>query len=207
MDLEGGGSRRPNCDQLLSYSVIISEIPRHYRQDTYKVNGSNCTWLSAAMLIGRYDSEDGRQMSIQLYNDNNVDKFEYMMVSKNSNQQLHDENDKDSVTQPLSYFVEKYGYMLQRVKNKHKCYIQYLLDETTKGKYICVLTTHSNEKTHVMGIDCDKKELCDCMEKYYLKLSKASLDYCCGSNNFGLREITTCRKITQQQRSQKKKSI
>ena len=116
MDLEGGGSRRPNCDQLLSYSVIISEIPRHYRQDTYKVNGSNCTWLSAAMLIGRYDSEDGRQMSIQLYNDNNVDKFEYMMVSKNSNQQLHDENDKDSVTQPLSYFVEKYGYMLQRVK-------------------------------------------------------------------------------------------
>ena len=69
------------------------------------------------------------------------------------------------------------------------------------------MTTHSNEKTHVVGIDCDKKEICDCMEKYYLKLSKASLDYCCGSNNFGLREITTCKKITPQQRPQKKKSI
>ena len=43
------------------------------------------------------------------------------------------------------------------------------------------------------------------MERYYLKLSKDTLDYCCGINNLGLREITTCRRVIQQPAKKNKK--
>ena len=37
--LEGGGSRMKNCDKLLSYTAVTTNIPQHFRQDTYKKMG------------------------------------------------------------------------------------------------------------------------------------------------------------------------
>ena len=200
-----------NCDKLLSYTAVTTKIPQHFRQDTYKKNGSNCMWLSAAMLVSRFNSDHGYQMANRLNEFNNIEKFEYMMLSRRSKSQLQ-YIDQDSLPEPLGYYLQEFGYQLKKVQknennNKRSCYVKHLLDKNTKGLYICQLTTYSNEKTHIVGIDCDEKLIYDCMERYYLKLSKDTLDYCCGINNLGLREITTCRRVIQQPAKKNKKQL
>jgi hypothetical protein len=64
-------------------------------------------------------------------------------------------------------------------------FIDYLLDTNTTGLYVCMLQMRIGIKTHVIGIDCYKKTIFDCMEDYSLCLNKENYDYCCGQGSLG----------------------
>ena len=60
------------------------------------------------------------------------------------------------------------------------------------GYYICLLSTAFGQKTHIVGIDCYKGEIYNCMENNMLKLSLDTLNYCAGKNVGGLYEVYVC---------------
>ena len=67
--------------------------------------------------------------------------------------------------------------------------------EKRRGYYLYLLSTVSGQKTHIVGIDCFKGEVYDCMESNKLKVSLDTLNYCTGKNVGGLFIIYVCMEL------------
>ena len=96
-----------------------------------------------------------------------------------------------------TYLSNYFGHQLRNVvqtKQGTVGYVNFLL-KNDKGYYICLLSTVSGQKTYIVGIDCLKKEIYDCMESNILRLSLETLNYCAGKTVGGLDGIYICMEL------------
>ena len=172
------------------YHKKKEEIPKSFQQKTYHTD-NNCVWLSAALLINTSNENLAKKM-IEYFKENPV-RFEWLLILKQTKKSIINESviKKDTLQQILQ---AKFGYELKKVKkhSRNLRYEDYILCPETDGLYLCLLETLSGSKTHIVGIDCNKSTIYDCMEENALQLTRKNLDYCCGPNSNGLKHISLC---------------
>ena len=130
---------------------------------------------------------------LSLMNDD-FHNFEWMVLTKPPKDQV-----ASLKTTKLIDLIQKkeIGYTLLKVPRMiHESYLDYIFKEETSGQYICQLETTSGDTKHVVGIDCDKKAIVDCSEKFALTLTRENLNYCSGSDINPVRKIIYCMKLT-----------
>lgn len=85
------------------------------------------------------------------------------------------------------------GYVLKSVpKPVNGCYKEWLININKKGKYVVMLKMSDGEYSHVVGVDCDKNLIYDCMEKYALELNSDNFDFCGGMEDVKVKCIPIC---------------
>ena len=201
--MEGGGHRSKMIN--LPTGSIVRPIPRKFHQAYYKYNGSNCTWLAAAMLINIEEPNIADLMLAKLDGSKKLIKhFEYMQLTKYSRNQKKYFS-KDDQPKPLVQYLEDfYKHQLKKVNANNivkgdKCgYMAYLLNKDTKGYYLCQITTEGGQKSHIVGLDCTNGEIYDCMETHTLKLNRENLDYISDVKLGGISGIYVCKEIIKQ---------
>ena len=187
--LTGGGYRPRNDAENLT-----SEDKKELLRDEFQVLNNErfsncCAWLSAALLIN-VENEDIATHMLKLM-DNDFTDYEWMCLTKDPHQKFKVTGGNLLIQRlqkkPIKYDLRRVAYL-----GKNKTYLDIMLDKETKGQYICQLKTSVGTSRHVVGIDCNKKVIFDCCERYALKLSLKNLHYCCGENFAKLDKIVYC---------------
>ena len=110
-----------------------------------------------------------------------IEFFEYMNLKKLTTYQREYESN-DYLVPPLGeYLASYYRHQLCKVSLPKGIpgYLDFMLHQKS-GYYICLLLTDSGQRSHVIGIDCFKQEIYDCMETHTLCLNRDNLNYCAG---------------------------
>ena len=192
--LVGGGSRTKNTKNDLQEGATIKEVEKKFLQNYYKQNGSNCTWLTAAMMINITNKTQAQAMLNEFNTSKDtIEFFEYMNLKKLTTYQREYESN-DYLVPPLgTYLASHYRHQLCKVSlpKGTSGYLEFILRQKI-GYYICLLLTDSGQRSHVIGIDCFKQEIYDCMETHTLCLNRDNLNYCAGKILGGIKDITTC---------------
>ena len=84
------------------------------------------------------------------------------------------------VSQHLNHHTD-FGYQIRRIYVQSHI-LEYLMQPTTTGKYLCILTDLNFAANHAVGIDCDHhpKFIYDCCEETALYLCPSNMDKCVG---------------------------
>ena len=173
LKLVGGGYRPRNDTDRLSDDDKIEKLRDEFQVLTDGRWSNCCAWLSAMLLIN-VDNENLATHMLEVMDEEPLSDFEWMCFTRDptgKGKTLIKRLQKNDIQYNLKT-VAYYG--------KDKTYIDIMLDEDTKGQYLCQLKALKGESTHVVGVDCNKKCIYDCCEQYALKLTKENLDYCCG---------------------------
>ena len=193
--LEGGG-RRNNTVANLPYGAALFKNDENFLQDKYTIDGSNCTWLSAAMLVNINDPDTALKMTNMLAG--NVNKFEFMMMKKKSKHQREYADGREIPV--LSDYLSRYfRHQLSKVTryNRTESYLKFILNENVKeGYYICQLSSPSGRQSHIIGVDKYNNHIYDCMETHVIDLTQNNLDYCGGEEDGGVDCIVHCMKLS-----------
>ena len=188
---KGFGTRDEMRNKSLADFVYEYPIEDKYYQQTYSTE-NNCVWLSTAILVKSIDQKDGDWM-IDLFLKDKV-KFEWMNIKTQK-------KNKANVNISLKYASESLqeklqrdvGYALKSVqKPVNGCYKEWLINTNIHGKYVVMLKMGDGEYSHVVGVDCDKNLIYDCMEKYALELNSDNFDFCGGKEDVKVKCIPIC---------------
>lgn len=183
-----GNLKYSKAESSKSDTVLLNPIPEMFLQKTHnRENG--CSWLTLAILVHLVNPTVAENM-ITMYR-NDYERFEWLGLTK-----IHrDFKDMGYETVQSILQNERIGYQLKKKKISkcsRQCHIEYLLDNETKGLYLCSLDPCMGSTTHVIGIDCDNKLILDSEETHKLELTMANLNRCCGFNSGGIKSIRLC---------------
>ena len=188
IELKGGGYRNTE----LSYEIDPINFMWKFRNEFQckDVRFENCcVWLSAVLLIDKYEPEVAthmlEMMNIQLKS------FEWMFLCK-----VPIIYQQQEPTKLIDMLQKKgIGYTLKKVRLKNYVegsFLELLLNPKIVGKFICQLESHGGNRQHVIGVDCEQNAILDSCETHALKLTRENLDYCCGQYLKGLKHIVYC---------------
>ena len=206
------GSRNSSNESDLSDNDKRSVLDDKFRQETYKKKyemDNNCAWLCIAALLNSYDTKAADEMIRRMDDPNTCYQYDWMyLVSREK------EMKQFKLSQAHNNIVNDrmkgkgIGYTLAKVRNfqctKHG-YLKYIMNSSTRGQYVVSLGNERQQASHCVAIDCDKKLIYDCMEKYVLSFTRKNLNYCAGSDEIGVHCIPHCYKIIQTARKLPKK--
>ena len=167
-------------------------IPPNYRQESTGPNSNNCVWLSAACLIRQMNQKDGNKM-IHLFK-NHKSKFDWLHIRepKDPTEKLIEiQNGRE----PLQIVLQRdIGYNLKGATkvDTSKCYIDYLMNHASSGKYVVVLKFGDGDDNHVVGIDLDNNLIWDAADDFALHFNMNNLNYCCGKDGESIKSIPMC---------------
>ena len=182
--LTGAGYRPRNDSNRLSDDDKKELLRQEFQMLTDESWSNCCAWLSAVLLIN-VDNEKLATHMLNLMSKEPISDFEWMCFNK-------DPNNGKLLINRLQRKDIKYNLKKVAHYGKEKTYIDIMLDEDTKGQFLCQLRTSTGTSTHVIGVDCNRKLIFDCCEKYALKLTRDNLDYCCGEESGKLDRIIYC---------------
>ena len=206
----GGHSNRtlPNkmVDEPKNYSVI--SIPKQFRQETYSI-GNNCVWLSAAFLIHRFNDSKSKAMIEMINDDAHSLQWLCFLKDKKQNKVERSYNDLNTHTpKSLQDILQKYIQCnlckIKKGKYHKLSNIEYVMKDDVKGYFIAELKGNGGQTTHVIGIDCFRREIFDCNDNEIKPLTMKNLADCCGDDVEGIESIGNMYEI-KEKRSKKKK--
>ena len=193
--IKGGGYRKKSSAQddaiLDDNELLCKEFLQDDVMKKAKVN-SSCMWLSACMVVNEFDKDEAKRMLSSLVRDPKA--YDWMYLFK------YPQNENVSGKILVDELSKCSKFQLQKVKGVGNVTdrLDFLLNPSSTGKYICQLRTNANVCQHTVGVDCDKKMIYDCMEKKKLPLTRESFDQCCGQHQNGIKEIGYWGKVVMQ---------
>ncbi len=198
----GAGSRSKNSQEIDTKFLTDIMIDEKFRQG-YNYTNSNCVWLGVAIMLQFHDGYTGNIMLKEMHK--SPTKFEWLPISRASRDEDRIEkvlNMEDIyLTDMLKLYTDYNLYKIDRTKNNiDGCFKDYLLNDETKGLYVCLLRDNNGTELHTVGVDCTKKHIYDCENENVVKLSHNGLEYCIGSDGRGLDCIRVCFEINKKPR-------
>ena len=188
--IKSGGHREDNTPKGLvledrkeeKFEPLLKQFLQH-ELNTKTKRQSTCTWLSACLIANELDEIEARRMLSLLME--HPDKYEWMHMFR-----LPKGHQTSGET--LVQILEKNTpFRLEHVRGPAlvKDRLNYMLSNKMNGKYVCQILTNANVYKHVVGVDCDKGWIYDCLENTKLPLTKESFDKCCGPHQNGIQGI------------------
>ena len=197
--LEGGGARNDGITGRIDPRLVGKKIDVMFTQDYHKVDGSNCAWLTAAVLMNIDDPLNAKKMIDDLKG--NEEFYVYMQFKKFSKFQKAQQDQPRQLETLVKYLEKKYQHNLKTVrKTKYKDYKTMMLESDEKGYFLCQLISEGNSKSHVIGIDKTNNLIYDCEENNTFHLCEESLNYCVGRDYNCVKDISECVQLIQSPR-------
>ena len=187
----GGGARKETDNASKDFDLSVP-IPKKFQQSSYDQTESNCVILTGAMLISLFDIDEADSL-LDMFKKNQI-KYEWIEPVKYPNS-IAREHAQQYGKDTLQQILQKYtSYQLKKVqRNKtQQCFLYQILNEMTHGKYMVKLKLEDNTQQHVIGIDCDKQLIYDCMEEYALPLNNQNINNCGGKQYAKVYQIKDC---------------
>ena len=191
--MSGGGYRERNDMDTLADLDKRGLLREEFQVDNERFVNC-CAWLAAVLLINVDDEKVATHMLdlLKPESEEPLQDFEWMCFTKDPRKT------RKILIERLQKKDIKYDLKKVQYVGKKRSYLRTILDEDTKGQYLCQLQTSNSTKRYVIGVYCNKKLIFDSCEKYALDLTRKNLDYCCGENSATLKRIVYCYELTKQ---------
>ena len=197
LSLGGGGHRRKTLGRPLRKEDKVQKLPDIFTQQAQD-SQNNCVWLSAVLLIGRNNYDLGVSMIKMLADNKNRYEWMFLMKIPSRFQEILKNRNCSTLFDALQDKRVKYTLRKIDLKKLRRSYMEHILHPETTGQYLCQLQASGGDNYHVIAIDCnsDPKVVLDPYEKYALKLSRKTIDHCCGSYLLGAQGFFLCYELT-----------